>query len=71
MNDDFCMRLRLLRKQKYPIKGVSLTSQLIGLGKDTLRKYEQGEAMPAADALAMIADYYHVSMDYLWGRTNY
>lgn len=47
------------------------TSELMGLPSSALSKYERGEAKPTAESLAMIANYYHVSMDYLWGRTNY
>ena len=46
------------------------TSELIGLPSSALRKYEKGEATPTVGSLALIADYYQVSMDYLWGREN-
>ena len=29
------------------------------------------EAKPTVESLSAIADYFHVSMDYLWGKTNY
>lgn len=61
-------RLRTLRESKLPIRSMTATSQLIGLGTDSLRKYERGEREPSLDALRMIADYYHVSTDYLLGR---
>ena len=71
MDNGFPERLRKLREGKHPLKSMAATSELIGLPSGALRKYERGEAKPMADSLAMIADYYHVSMDYLWGRTNY
>lgn len=50
---------------------MTVTSELMGLGHDTLRKYERGEKTPTVAALVKIADYYSVSVDYLLGRTNY
>lgn len=71
MEDEFPRRLRKLREEKRPLKSMKVTSELIGLPPSALSKYERGEAKPSSDSLAAIADYYHVSMDYLWGRTNY
>lgn len=67
----FPQRLRKLREGKRPLRSMALTSELMGLPSSALRKYERGEAKPTVESLAAIADYYHVSMDYLWGRTNY
>ncbi len=69
--DEFSTRLRKLREEKRPLRSMAVTSELIGLSSSALSKYERGEARPTAETLAAIADYYHVSMDYLWGRTNY
>lgn len=69
--DEFAVRLRRLREEKRPLRSMAVTSELMGLSPSALSKYERGEARPTADTLAAIADYYHVSMDYLWGRTNY
>lgn len=69
--NDFPKRLRKLREGTRPLRGMAATSELIGLPPGMLRKYERGEAKPTAESLAKIADFYHVSMDYLWGRTNY
>lgn len=71
MPEQFPQRLRKLREEKRPLRSMAVTSELIGLPPSALSKYERGESKPSADSLAMIADYYHVSMDYLWGRTNY
>lgn len=70
-NNDFPRRLRQLREEKRPLRSMAVTSELIGLPTGTLSKYERGTSKPTAESLALIADYYHVSMDYLWGRTNY
>ena len=69
--DGLADRLRLLRESTRPLRSMTVTSQLIGLGPDSLRKYERGEREPNIEALCLIADYYHVSTDYLLGRTNY
>jgi len=47
-----------------------VTSQLMGLPPGALRRYERGEAIPRMDALRKIADYYHVSADYLLGTED-
>ncbi len=66
--DDFPKRLRALREGMRPVRSMRVTSQLMGLPPDALRRYERGEAEPRMDALRRIADYYHVSVDYLLGR---
>lgn len=71
MTNEFSVRLRRLREEKRPLLSMARTSELIGLPPSALSKYERGEAEPMAESLSKIADYYHVSMDYLWGRTNY
>lgn len=70
MDETFQMRLRWLREHKRPVKSMIATSELMGFGKDTLGKYERGEATPVLDAAVVIADFYDVSLDYLAGRTN-
>ena len=69
--DQLAERLRALRESKRPLRSQRVTSELIGLHHDALRRYERGERIPEADALLKIADYYKVSVDYLLGRTNY
>ena len=71
MYDEFPERLRRLRESMRPVKSMNVTSQLMGLHPDMLRRYERGEAEPLPDALCAIADYYGVSVDYLLGRTNF
>ncbi|MCI8440874.1 MAG: helix-turn-helix transcriptional regulator [Oscillospiraceae bacterium] len=67
---EFPKRLLALRKAKRPARSVTVTSQLMGLSPDRLRLYERGEAEPKMNSLIKIANYYHVSIDYLVGRTN-
>ncbi len=69
--DSLASRLRQLREtHTRPIKSMAITSELIGLEKSTLAKFERGERLPRADTLRMIADYYEVSVDYILGRTD-
>ena len=70
MAGEFPERLRKLREEKRPLRSMAVTSELIGLPPGAIRKYERGERKPNPDRLAMIADYFGVSMDYLWGRTD-
>lgn len=71
--DEFPARLRRLRhRNKYNRYFPQYKlSELCGLGPDCVRRYEAGEAVPEAETLKAIADFFDVSMDYLWGRTNY
>lgn len=62
---DFSERLRRLREGKRPVRSMTVTSQLMGLSPDALRKYERGEVEPKLSALLLIADYYEISMDKL------
>lgn len=68
---EFPARLRKLRESMRPLRSMTVTSQLMGLPPDALRRYERGESEPSMSSLEKIADYYHVSVDYLMGRTNY
>lgn len=69
--ETFQTRLKWLRKHTYPVRSASFTSQLMGFGDDTLGKYERGEIKrPLAESVAIIADFYNVSMDYLWKGKN-
>lgn len=64
-------RLRRLREEKKPIKSMAVVSELCGLERGALRRYERGERIPSIDALVSLADYYEVSLDYLVGRVKY
>lgn len=69
MIDDFPKRLKMLREQEH--KSRRVLSELCGLSSGAIQKYEQGEIKPTIDSIVAIADYFHVSVDYLLGRTNY
>ena len=63
--------LRRLREEKKPVKSMVTVSELCGLGRSAVRRYERGERVPSVEALIALADYYEVSLDYLTGRVNY
>lgn len=62
---EFHERLQSLREHKRPLVSRRITSELIGLGHDSLRKYERGEREPGLSELILIADYYEISLDEL------
>lgn len=64
-------RLRKLREEQRPIKSMATVSELCGLERGAVRRYERGERIPSMEALIALADYYEVSLDYLTGRVNY
>ena len=41
-----------------------------GISQSMLSKYESGEALPTADNLMILADYYKTSLDFLMDRTD-
>ena len=66
--DEFPDRLRKLREEKKPVKSMAVVSELCGLERGEVRRYERGERAPTMEALIALADYYEVSLDYLTGR---
>ena len=62
------MRLKELRKAK----GISQLRLAIDLNanQNTISRYETGEREPGIRELIAIADYFHVSIDYLVERTD-
>ena len=66
---DFPERLKELRKTK----GVTqkYMADLLTLKSDrTYRQYEAGEVDPPSSKAMRLADYFEVSLDYLFGRSN-
>lgn len=61
----YAVRLRRLREQKKMKRRVA--SELCGLSKNMMRRYENGEVEPKASALILLADFYDVSVDYILG----
>lgn len=67
--DSFHERLRnIIDKQRLKGKSVRIIANEIGIIQNSLRSYTYGVSFPSASSLAMIADCYGVSMDYLMGR---
>ena len=61
-------RLRQLRKKKgYTQVRVQMET---GIEQALLSKYEHGERVPPTETLVKLADFYHVSVDYLLCRTD-
>ena len=68
---EFSERLRRLREERRPVRSMAAVSELCGLERGAVRRYERGECLPSMEALIALADYYEVSLDYLIGRVNY
>ena len=62
------MRLKVLRKAK----GISQLklAMYLNTNQNTISRYETGEREPGINELIKIADYFHVSIDYLLERTD-
>ena len=46
-------------------------AELIGMKQSSINRYESGEASPTPETLLRYADYFDVSLDYIYGRTDY
>ena len=62
------MRLQELRKKK-GLTQLRLAMEL-NTSQNTISRYETGAHEPSIAELIKIADYFHVSVDYLLGRTD-
>ena len=62
------MRLKELRQARH-ITQLKLALDL-NMSQNTISRYESGEREPGIAELILIADYFHVSSDYLVGRTD-
>ncbi len=62
------MRIKELRKNRH-ISQLKMAMDL-NMTQNTLSRYETGEREPGIKQLIRIADYFHVSLDYLVGRSN-
>lgn len=60
--------LKLLRKSRqYTQIAVQMKT---GIEQALLSKYENGERVPPTETLLRLADFYHVSIDYILCRTS-
>lgn len=62
----FPQRLRELRERRRVSRRV--LSELCGLSKNMIARYERGEKAPTGESLERLADFFGVTMDDLWGR---
>ena len=61
-------RLQELRKER---KMTQVALQIAtGIDQSLLSKYERGERLPPTETLIILSDFYHVSIDYLLGRSD-
>lgn len=61
-------RLRELRKSR-KLTQIAVQMQT-GIEQALLSKFENGERIPPTETLIRLADFYHVSMDYIMNRTD-
>ena len=64
--DFFPRRLRELRERRQMSR--KTLSELCGLSKNMIARYERGETEPPAGAIVALANYFRVSTDYLLGQ---
>ena len=62
------MRIKELRTERH-ITQLKMTMDL-NMSQNTISRYENGEREPGIAELIRIADYFHVSIDFLVGRTD-
>ena len=68
MTDIFSKKLRTLRE------GMKLSqakiAKLVGTTQSSINRYEKQVGLPPHEILLWYADYFDVSLDYIYGRTN-
>ena len=64
----FAQRLRQLRKEK-KLKQSDM-AELMGIKTRNYQRWEYGEIDAPGSSLIFLGDYFHVSADYLLGRTD-
>lgn len=62
----FPIRLYELRESQHIDR--KTLGELVGLSKNVVGQYERGEKEPSVKTLVALADYFHVTVDYLLGR---
>lgn len=61
-------RLRVLR-ESVKLSQVKM-AELLGVKQSSINRYEQGLSAPSLETLVKYADYFDVSMDYIFARTD-
>ena len=66
VESEFARRLRRLRERR----GISrkVLSELCGMSRNTIERYERGERVPNLADAVVLADFFGVSIDYMCGR---
>lgn len=69
------MEMEILRKRIRELRETAGLSQnklgkLAKLPQASINRYEHGQSMPAPKTLLWYADYFDVSLDYIFGRTD-
>ncbi len=62
------MEERLIELRKSIKKTQKDLAHYLGVAQASYQRYENGEAEPNIERLIKLADYYHVTLDYLVGR---
>ena len=70
-----CRQLKILGERLKQLREEAGFSQnklakLIGIQQSSLNRYESGFSNPTPETLLWFADYFDVSMDYIYGRTD-
>lgn len=66
MTGEFSKNLRRLRKRRRI--SCRVLSELCGLSKNMISRYERGERVPTMLEGEALADFFGITMDELWGR---
>jgi transcriptional regulator with XRE-family HTH domain len=61
-------RLRALRESVNLSQ--NMLAKMLGLRQSSVNRYENGQSTPSCENLVWYADYFDVSMDYIFGRTD-
>lgn len=61
-------RLKLLRKSRRLTQ--DQLAEMLNIGIQTIKRYETGKQDASSTHVVLIADFFHVSTDYLLGRSN-
>lgn len=62
-------RLKGLR-EGVKMSQAKLAASFEGVGQPAIFRYENGQAFPSYDVLMQYADFFDVSLDYIFGRTD-
>lgn len=65
---DFFKIFHTLRKEKELTQDE--LSQELGVSKSSIAMWETGQRLPSPDVYELIADFFNVDIDYLYGRTD-